>query len=446
MNRDSSICASTRVILAAQTSMVAVFVASCGGLTPASSDAGSGPDCGPLTYVAGDACQPLQIEAGADGGRQGEVAGDATTEASTGLDRGGGAADASIDADAPRGGGDASADATTDGAGGGTPDASDGSSGTSSIDVVLSDTCSNGIVSIASDVLNPGDVYLDGTLQEGVCGADALTHWSDPNSACTGFDCYFEGGNAVIRPTDGRMIYYTFTSEYALREFHADSCPMPAMSAYPSNPLANDTIIPTPMCPTRDGAANVDVAGFVVSPDGDVYYHCFGSGGGVWYDLAGNAVYNESNGYGLIKVAHGHTALVGLSAIYKLANLTTGALTDVAAPPWNLGSILAIRAMDTAGFWVAVLPMTSGDPELWELHPDGTSTKVGSYPPAPVGQTISSPAALDGCGALLQISSGPGALEDTIVRRRVQGSSQVVYDEATNPLVKIHTSYLITGP
>jgi hypothetical protein len=353
-----------------------------------------------------------------------------------------------MDAVARRDGGDASADATTDGAGGGTPDASDGSSGESSMGVVLSNTCSNGIVSIASDVLNPGDVYLDGTLQEGVCGADALTHWSDPNSACTGFDCYFEGGNAVIRPTDGRMIYYTFVSEFALREFHADSCPMPPMSAYPSNPLANDTIIPTPMCPTLDdGAANVNVAGFVVSPEGDVYYHCFGPGAPVWYDLAGNAVYEESNGYALQKIARGHVALVALSAIYKLANLTTGVLTDIPAPPWSPGgAILAIRAMETAGFWVAVLPITSSDPELWELHPDGTSTRVGSYPPPPVGQQIQASAALDGCGALLQMSSGPATFEDTIVRRQVQGSSQVVYDEATNPLVKIHISYLITGP
>ena len=52
---------------------------------------------------------------------------------------------------------------------------------------------------------------------------------------------------------------------------------------------------------------------------------------------------------------------------------------------------------------------------------------------------------IDG-GALLQIASGPMVLEDTIVRRQVQGSSQVVYDEATMPLVKIHISYLITGP
>jgi hypothetical protein len=167
----------------------------------------------------------------------------------------------------------------------------------------------------------------------------------------------------------------------------------------------------------------------------------------LWYDLAGNAVYAESNAYGLKKIARGHIALIGLSASYKLANLTTGVLTDIAAPPWNLGgAILAIRAMDTAGFWVAVLPITSSDPELWELHPDGTSTRLGSYPPLPVGQTLGSSVALDGCGALLQTSRGPGVFEDTIVRRQVQGSSQVVYDEATNPLVKIHISYLITGP
>jgi hypothetical protein len=193
--------------------IVAVFIASCGGARQGPvSDAGDGPDCGPLTYISGDACRPLQIGAGADATFDGEA-----TDAAASW----------------RGGGDA-ADGTSDAGRAGTPDSSEDSTGGAALDVVLSDQCTNGVISIASDILNPGDVYLDGTLTEGACYRDALTHWSDPNSACTGFGCYFDGRGAVIRPSDGRMLYMN-TFENVIREFHADSCPMPAMSTYPQD-------------------------------------------------------------------------------------------------------------------------------------------------------------------------------------------------------------------
>jgi len=36
--------------------------------------------------------------------------------------------------------------------------------------------------------------------------------------------------------------------------------------------------------------------------------------------------------------------------------------------------------------------------------------------------------------------------QDIIVRRELSGASQTVFDEAANPLVKIHISGLVTGP
>jgi hypothetical protein len=39
-----------------------------------------------------------------------------------------------------------------------------------------------------------------------------------------------------------------------------------------------------------------------------------------------------------------------------------------------------------------------------------------------------------------------GQFVDVIVRQEVGGTSDVVYSEATNPVVKIHVSTLITGP
>jgi hypothetical protein len=443
MNRVSS----TRSLT--QTWMTAVLIFGCGDEgQQSSSDAGRGPDCSALMDVSGDSCQPFPIGAHADAGLDGEGTADARGSGWVASDS---AAAAATDGDAQPDADDSSADATdvasgdargTSGDAGGASDASAGGAG---VDVVLSGKCSNGIVSVASDVFNPGDVYLDGTLTKAECGRDALTHWSDPNSACTGFDCNFDGASAVIRPTDGRIIYVN-TFENALREFHADSCPMPPMSAYPSTPLANDTIIRTPKCPT-DAGSNSGVAGYVMSPEGDIYYHCYTDT--VWYDLAGNAVYDESNGYDLLKVARGGAALVayGGNTTYKWVNLATGVFTDVGVQALLSFSIFASRALDTTGLWIAIGSPASDDVELWEIHPDGTSIMTGSYSPSPTGSSAGRGAcALDGCGALLQFGRDPTSGNDTIVRRQVHGTTQVVYDDGTMPLVTIWTPHLITGP
>lgn len=72
---------------------------------------------------------------------------------------------------------------------------------------------------------------------------------------------------------------------------------------------------------------------------------------------------------------------------------------------------------------------------------------IGSYSPIPAGSSVvEASSALDGCGALLQMGRAPMFINDTIVRRQVQGTTQVVYDGATMPLVNIFTSHLITGP
>ena len=55
-------------------------------------------------------------------------------------------------------------------------------------------------------------------------------------------------------------------------------------------------------------------------------------------------------------------------------------------------------------------------------------------------------AKLDGCGGLVFFASGPDVFQDIIVRLDLSGSSQIVFDEATEPLVKIHISALVTGP
>ncbi|HTN88377.1 MAG TPA: hypothetical protein VL242_32070, partial [Sorangium sp.] len=89
-----------------------------------------------------------------------------------------------------------------------------------------------------------------------------------------------------------------------------------------------------------------------------------------------------------------------------------------------------------------------GSQELWEVDGDGAATRLGAFPPLPAGamQVSAYTSKLDGCGALLQFGGGPGVLEDVIVRRHIDGASEVVYTEARAPLVKIHVSALVTGP
>lgn len=54
--------------------------------------------------------------------------------------------------------------------------------------------------------------------------------------------------------------------------------------------------------------------------------------------------------------------------------------------------------------------------------------------------------ALERGGALLQIGAHNLAAEDVIVRRTLAGESTIVCDEANDPFVKVHISYLVTGP
>ncbi len=302
-----------------------------------------------------------------------------------------------------------------------------------------SNQCSQGTVSISSAILNPGDVYLDGTLSEGACYLDALTHWSYPYRACTGFDCSFDGSSAVIRPTDGRLLYIN-TFENKLREFHEDVCVGAMINNYPTMPLANDKVIPTPMC---DPDSTFLSLSFRVSPEGDIYYSCSQT----WYDLTGATVFHDGVDR-LQNVGRNRVALVGQST-FRLVDLGTGALTELVPQLPVSSSLLAVRARDEGGFWIAVrLSSGPSDVDLWQVNPDGTAARFGSFPPIPATVTSAGAAAIDGCGALIQMGEGRMVFEDLIMRREMGGASAVVYDEAMMPapLVKIHISYLITGP
>ncbi|KYF96700.1 hypothetical protein BE17_31850 [Sorangium cellulosum] len=294
-------------------------------------------------------------------------------------------------------------------------------------------------MAVTGDVLDPAQVYLAGTLSEGSCGRDALTHWSSPGSAVVGFDCSVDERSARIRSTDGRLLY-TNVFEDLLREFRCDDCPFRG-GDYPAAPLDNDTVLRTPPC-----TQGLDpLSGFLVSPAGAVLHRCR-SDAATWYDESGRVAYADPEDP-LLHLGYGDLALAARSVV-RLA--TSASLPIAGLPEDRLLHTVRARAPDS---FLLVLESEhptddGGSQELWEVDGDGAATRLGAFPPLPAGamQVSAYTSKLDGCGALLQFGGGPGVLEDVIVRRHIDGASEVVYTEATAPLVKIHVSALVTGP
>ncbi|WP_437632017.1 hypothetical protein [Sorangium sp. So ce854] len=299
--------------------------------------------------------------------------------------------------------------------------------------------CSGASAAVTGDVLDPDQVYLAGTLLEGACGRDAVAHWSSPDSAVVGFHCHVDERSARIRPTDGRLLY-TNVFEDLLREFHCDDCPSRG-NAYPEAPLDNDPVLPTPRC--ADGLAPRD--GFLVSPTGAVLYRC-SSDTATWYDERGRVAHADPEDP-LLHLGHGDLALAARSVVH-LATSTSTPITGL--PGGRLLHTVRARAPDRFLLVLEAERPTEdgGSQELWEVDGDGVAARLGAFPPLPAGavHVSASTSKLDGCGALLQFGGGIGLLEDVIVRRDIGGASEVVYTEATEPLVKIHVSALVTGP
>jgi hypothetical protein len=287
----------------------------------------------------------------------------------------------------------------------------------------------------ALDVFDPDEVYIAGTLYEGACYLSAMAHWSTPNDAATGFDCHFDNYYAIIRPSDGRMIY-TNVFEDILREFHCDDCPFvdefPFVPDYPVDPLSNDTILPTLGCEPELRGTSLQ---FRVAPTSEYVYRC-GEG---WLNLAGEVVY-DSTSYG---------PLVHLG--YDGLGLTQGAVLDLdagtAAPFVGFTSMEPIetaRADPSGGFWFVAGPPDL--PMLWHVRPDGQVTELGTYPPLPEGEFPYESYALLPGGELFQQGTNFTEFFDALYRREIGGISEIVYAEADDPLVKFHGSQLVTGP
>lgn len=279
-----------------------------------------------------------------------------------------------------------------------------------------------------------GEVYLAGTLSEGACYLDAIALVEAPNRGLVGFDCYFDERIAVIDPIRSVLLYMN-VFEDVLREFRCDDpCVWDEVSGtYPTEPLRNDPILPTSPCDPETNR----LTHFLVGPDGSRVHRCFAEE--IWYDADGDMRYAGS--LNLLHLGANDYAFAGT----HIVDLATGDEIPITGLPAT--DLLATRASED-GFLVAFTSPTFDDmPELWEVATDGSAVMVGVYPLQPEKQTTRFGAELDGSGALYQMSSTIGvAFEDTIVRRSVDGDSEVIYTEADLPIVQIHISDLVTDP
>ena len=285
--------------------------------------------------------------------------------------------------------------------------------------------------------LDPAQVYLWGTLQESVSyGALALV--SSPKRYLVGFDSSLDGRFAKL--VNG-TVFYEWSDQ--VRQFASDGSYSEPLSEieYPKDPLLNDPLIETP-CPSGDG-----LFAFHMNFEGRMVYGCslIGGGGFIdWYE-DGTLLLERA---GIDGLAAGDVAISEQTGPVSIIDLASGEEYDVEA---ITGYLMAFRghgdgfhAVENRG---GVLDI------LWQVSADGSAEKLGEYPAPPDGifhptsAAFARQGALSPEGALFQISrrDGDGQV-DVIIRRTVDGTSEIVYDEADDPYVKIHISSLLTGP
>lgn len=285
------------------------------------------------------------------------------------------------------------------------------------------------------DQLDPDEVYILGTLSQGACYLDAIAPVLAPDEALVGFECGTVFAYPVVRPGDGRMIYSAGGAVDAIYAFRCDGCTYVSSAAdYPSDPLANDEPIPTPSC-----AADAFSGGFAVTADGAVAYRC---DDGLWYG-EGDEPFATPMDVSFRPLSFGHEATALLAdGVVDLESGDYAPFTGLTQP-----NVIAQRAVED-GYRIAVQPTDIDQPpELWHVAFDGTATSLGAFPAPPADQEVRAESALDGEGRLVQFAQDTTeTFRDTIIRRSMDGESAVIYDEADDPVVKLHISSLFTGP
>lgn len=275
---------------------------------------------------------------------------------------------------------------------------------------------------------DPNEVYIYGTLSEGACYRDAIAHWSTPNFFAWGFECGDNSFGTGDILTDGRFAYVD--DDDLIRAFVPDPPSYDSMGVpqYPVAPRVNDPDIHPPV-----GCQHFHL-GLVSSTDG-FWLIC----GDAWIHSSGRTISPDGDPVAF----HDETYLTE-----GQGELIVGSSTGAAAITVNIPRSSFVTGRVYRDGYRAVLGNESVELlELWFIGQDGSATLEGTYPPVPAHTTAGYRKLLDGNGRLFeQGRDNRQVVRDIIIRRTIDGASEVVYDETNNPTVKLHISYLFTGP
>jgi len=295
--------------------------------------------------------------------------------------------------------------------------------------------------------LDPGKVYLRGTLLEGTAGRDAIIDPADPTNFCLGLP-YGERADGQVSGS-GKYIHAEALTIYSMEPepFDTDSL---GNQVYPANPLANDTALLTTTAPF------CGIGVIMNNPDNNItYYSCPSN---TIHTEASVPYYDLVNGALLSVLADG-SMLVGEFYTLKIVDTALVETTITTPGPTTVRYLTARLFID---------PITS-NPSVWVVVANDTNplqrwsidlttlvvTNDGDFSTVPANimeQNYSNK--LDGNGDLWQIGSDTtGSFIDVIIERPILSSgvpATVVYTEADDDgsepyFVKIHISNLFTG-
>lgn len=306
---------------------------------------------------------------------------------------------------------------------------------------------------------DPATVYFSGSVSERGCYR-AIAHWSDPETALTGFGCNDRVHASIIHPVSGKLIYSAGLGSAGqesteLRQFKCDSCPFRGEpSDYPEDTSSNDTVIlETKSCVYYE-------LRFDITPEGRVVHSCgqsreWADDSGVFYESEGVVLEWGADG----QVLHRGSREPGTGYRYYLAD------SAVPQPPIEIDwdsrrQLITTRPLPDGGFWAVGRSRDSEIFERWRIGADGTVQMELAYALRPDDTTIEDSnttidwAVLDREGALYVLgSSGTEVVEDldeleeVIILFPGDGSgTSVVYNEASEPFVKLYGSAFVTGP
>lgn len=302
-----------------------------------------------------------------------------------------------------------------------------------------------------TDVFEPGEVYLLGSLSGVDCTPSAMAALKAPDLESVGFSCGIDEQNAVLR-SDGRLVYLDTMAKKVLvftRDDHPYDTGLGACS-YPADPAANDIEVSTTSCDNSGGPA-----GFLIAPDFEGVWYTCANAPGLWFDendvqlgfLGGSTPLLRGYG-GSVLAAQGTSGTATASTLELYAS--GGSEIALGDLPQE-GNVLAVRALDD-GFRVAVQGDGEASGQLVIIGLDGSATSGGAYPALPTGVTVDATGAgkvMDAAGALYvaAIDDRDGQAHHVVVKLAPapDGTATVVYTEADAPEVGTVSAVLVTG-